>query len=85
MVKGYKTINDRSILIILDAKPVRINILQVCAPTAEAEEEVTQQFYETISETLTALPRRETVVLKGDVNARKEIISTGLLEIRQHS
>lgn len=86
LVKGYKTINDRCILIILDTKLIRMNVLQVCASSTKAAEEVKQEFYETISEALNALPRREIVVLKGDFNAktgnvRKEITSTGLLEI----
>jgi len=47
-VKNYDTVSDRIIQIRLNTSPVEMNIIQVYAPTSDAELEVIDKFYEDI-------------------------------------
>ena len=42
---GYNTKNDRMISIRLQGKPTNLTIIQIYAPTTEAEESITENFY----------------------------------------
>jgi exonuclease III len=39
LVTAYRGINDRAIVVTLNTSPVRMNLVQVYAPTSEADEE----------------------------------------------
>jgi len=47
-VKNYDNVSDRIIQIRLKTAPVEMNIIQVYAPTSDAELEVIDKFYEDI-------------------------------------
>ena len=46
-VLGYNLKNDRMISVLFQGKPFNIKVIQVCAPTSNAEEAEDEQFYET--------------------------------------
>ena len=46
-VLGCNLKNDRKISVLFQGKPFNIKVIQVCAPTSNAEEAEDEQFYET--------------------------------------
>ena len=46
-VLGCNLKNDRLISVLFQGKPFNIKVIQVCAPTSNAEEAEDEQFYET--------------------------------------
>ena len=48
-------------------KPVNITVIQVCAPTSNAEE--AEQFYEDLQDLLELTPRKDVLFIIGDWNA----------------
>ena len=51
-VLGYNPINDRLISLRLQAKPINITIIQVYAPTSSATDDVMDEFYNQLQDTL---------------------------------
>ena len=49
---GFWPISDKTMLVKLDAKPVKVAVIQVYAPTKDHSEEEVEQFYEQISNVL---------------------------------
>ncbi|PZC74827.1 hypothetical protein B5X24_HaOG207140 [Helicoverpa armigera] len=69
-VTGYNTVSDRIITLRLNAKPMPLNIVQIYAPTAQSSPESIDEFYATLEATITAIPKREMLVIMGDWNAK---------------
>lgn len=69
-LKGYWAVSDRVILVKLYGKPMDINIIQVYAPTSEAEEVEIDQFYENVDNVLMQCKRHEINIVMGDLNAK---------------
>ena len=78
MVLGCNHKNDRRILACFQGKPFNITVIQVYAPTADAEE--ADQFYENLQNLLQVTPKKKDVLfIIGDWNAKvgsQEISST---------
>ena len=51
-------------------KPFSITIIQVYAPTSNAEEAEDQQFYEDLQDLLELTPKKDVLFIIGDWNAR---------------
>ena len=51
-VLGYNTINDRILLTKIQGKPVNITVIQVYAPTSDAEDAEIDEFHATLQEVL---------------------------------
>ena len=51
-------------------KPFNITVIQVCAPTSNAEEADVEQFYEDLQDLLELIPRKDLLFILGDWNAK---------------
>ena len=69
-ILGYSLINDRMISLHFQGKPftVSIMVIQVYAPTSNAEE--AEQFYEDLKDLLELTPKRDVPFIIGDWNAK---------------
>ena len=57
-VLGCNLKNDRMISVHLQGKPVNITVIQVYAPTSNAEEAEVEQFYEDLQDLLELTPKK---------------------------
>ena len=51
-------------------KPFNITVIQVCAPTSNAEEAEVEQFYEDLKDILELTPKKDVLFIIGDWNAK---------------
>ena len=51
-------------------KPFNITVIQVCAPTNNAEETEVEQFYEDLWDLLELTPKKYVLFITGDWNAK---------------
>ena len=54
----------------LQGKPFNITVIQVYAPTSNAEEAEVEWFYEDLQDLLELTPKKEVVFITGDWNAK---------------
>ena len=76
-VLGYNLKNNRMISVHFQRKPFNITVIQVYAPTSNAEEAEVEQFYEDLQDLLELIPKRDVLFIIGDWNAKvgsKEIL-----------
>ena len=52
------------------AKPFNITVIQVCAPTSDAEEAEVERFYEDLQDLLEPTPTKDVLFIIGDWNAK---------------
>uniref|UniRef100_A0A8D8SXR8 Craniofacial development protein 2 n=1 Tax=Cacopsylla melanoneura TaxID=428564 RepID=A0A8D8SXR8_9HEMI len=69
-VRNFVPINERIMLIQMEAAPVNINILQVYAPTSDHTEEEINYFYTQIASITRKIPKKEVLIVMGDFNAK---------------
>lgn len=69
-VLGYNPVSDRIMTIKIDAAPMALNIVQVYAPTGNANENEVEDFYNKLETTMSSIPNREMLILLGDFNAK---------------
>ena len=62
--------NDRMISVHLQGKPFNITVIQVYAPTSNAEEAEVEQFYEDLQDLLELTPKKDVLFIIGDWNAK---------------
>ena len=67
-VLGCNLKNDRMISVHFQGKPFSTTIIQVCAPTSNAEE--AEQFYEDLQDLLELTPKRDVLFIIGEWNAK---------------
>ena len=66
---GFNLKNDRMISVCFQGKPFNITVIQVYAPTTNAEE--AEQFYEDLQDLLELTPKKKDVLfIIGDWNAK---------------
>ena len=58
------------ISVCLQGKPFNIMVIQVYAPTNNAEEAEVEQFYEDLQDLLELTPQKDVLFIKGDWNAK---------------
>ncbi|CAF4017350.1 unnamed protein product [Rotaria magnacalcarata] len=58
------------ITIRLHGKPTNLTIIQIYAPTTEAEESTIEDFYMELQQTLDDIPKKDAVLIIGDWNAK---------------
>ena len=51
-------------------KPFNITVIQVCAPTSNAEEAEAEQFYEYLQDLLPLTPKKDVLFIIGEWNAK---------------
>ncbi|KAI5718027.1 hypothetical protein M8J77_015079 [Diaphorina citri] len=69
-VKNFVPFSDRIILIQIETKPVMTNIIQLYAPTCNAEEDEIESFYENLRNVRKQLKNNDIIILMGDLNAK---------------
>ena len=69
-VLGCNLKNDRMISVHLQGKPFSITVIQVYAPTSNAEEAEVEWFYEDLQDLLELTPPKYALFIIGDWNAR---------------
>ena len=68
-VLGCNLKNDRMISFRLQGKPFNITVIQVYAPTSNAEEAKAERFYEDLQDFLELIPKKDVFFIIGDWNA----------------
>ena len=69
-VLGYNLKNDRMISVHFQGKPFNITVIQVYAPTSNAEEAEVERFYEDLQDLLELTPPKDVLFIIGDCNAK---------------
>ena len=69
-VLGSNLKNYRMISIRLQGKPFNITVIQVHAPTINAQEADVEQFYEYLKDLLEVTPKKDVLFITGDWNAK---------------
>ena len=69
-VLGCNLKHDRMISVRLQGKPFNITVIQVYAPTSNAEEAEVEQFYEDLQDLLEQTPKKDVLFIIGDWNAK---------------
>ena len=69
-VLGCNLKNDRMISVHLQGKPFNITVIQVYAPTSNAEEAELEWFYEDLQDLLELTPQKYVLCIIGDWNAK---------------
>ena len=64
--------NSRMISVQFQGKPFNITVIQVYAPTSNAEEAEVEQFYEDLQDHLELIPKKDVLFIIGDWNAKVE-------------
>ena len=57
-------------LVCFEVKPFNITVIQVYAPTSNAEEAEVERFYEDLQDLLELAPRKDVLFMTGDWNAK---------------
>ena len=69
-VLGCNLKNDRMISVCFQGKPFNITVIQVYAPTSDAEEAEVELFYEDLQDLLELTPQNDVLFIIGDWNAK---------------
>ena len=69
-VLGYSLKNDRMISVRFQRKPFNITVIQVFAPTSNAEEAEVERFYNDLQDLLEIRPKKDVLFIIGDWNAK---------------
>ena len=69
-VLGCYLKNDRMISVHFQGKPFNITVIQVYAPTSNAEEAEVEWFYEDLQDLLELTPKKDVLFIIGDWNAK---------------
>ena len=69
-VLGCSIKNDRMTSVHFQGKPFNITVIQVCAPTSNAEEADVEQFYEDLQDLLELTPQKDVLFIIGNWNAK---------------
>ena len=69
-VLGCSLKNNRMISVPFQGKPFNIRVIQVYAPTSNAEEAQVEWFYEDLQDLLELTPKKDVLYIIGDWNAK---------------
>ena len=69
-VLGCNLKNNRIISFLFQVKPFNITVIQVYAPTINAEEAEVEEFYEDLQDLLELTPKKDVLFIIGDWNAK---------------
>ena len=69
-ILGFNLKNDRMISVRFQGKPFNITVIQVYAPTSNAEEAEVEWFYEDLQDLLELTPKKDVIFLMGDWSAK---------------
>ena len=69
-VTGYWPISERVMMMKMDAKPFKLVLIQVYAPTTDYSEEEVDMFYQEVEEAIAVAKTTDMVFVLGDLNAK---------------
>ena len=69
-VPGCNLKNDRMISVCFQSKPFNITVIQISAPTSNAEDAEVERFYEDLQDLLELTPKKDVLFIIGDWNAK---------------
>ena len=69
-VLGCNLKKDTMISALFQGNPFYITVIQVCAPTSNAEEAEVERFYEDLQDLLKLTPQKDVLFITGDWNAK---------------
>ena len=69
-ILGGNLKNNRMISVRFQGKPFNITVIQVYAPTSNAEEAEVEQFYEDLQDLIELTPKTDNLLIIGDWNAK---------------
>ena len=69
-VLGCNLINDRMISVRFQGKPFNVTVIQVYAPTHNAEEDEVERFYEDLQDLVELTHKKDALFIRGDWNAK---------------
>ena len=69
-VLGCNLKNNKMISVHLQGEPFNITVIQIYAPTSNAEEAEVERFYEDLQDLLELTPKNDVLFIIGDWNAR---------------
>ena len=69
-VLGCNLKNDRMISVRFQGKPLNITVMQVYAPTTNAEEAQVERFYEDLQDLIELTPKKDVLFIIGDWNEK---------------
>ena len=69
-ILGCSIKNDRMISVHFQGKPFNIMVIQVYAPTSNAEEAEVERFYEDLQDLLELTPKKDVLFIIGDYNTK---------------
>ena len=69
-VRGCNPKNDRMISVCFQGKPFNMTVIQVYAPTSNAEETEVEWFYENLQDRLELTPKKDVLFIIGEWNAK---------------
>ena len=72
-VLGCNLKNDRMISACFQGKPFNIRVIQVYAPTSNAEEAEVEQFYKDLQDLVELTPKKDVLFIIEDWNAKEEV------------
>ena len=67
---SHRVGHDRMISVHFQGKPFSITVIQVCAPTSNAEEAEVKWFYENLQDLLELTPKKDVLFIIGEWNAK---------------
>ena len=79
-VLGCNLKNNRMISVHFQGKPFNIMVIQVYAPTSNAEEAEVEWFYEDLQDILELTPQKDVLFIIGDWNAKGHLLGVLILE-----
>ena len=77
-VLGCNLKNDRMISVHFQGKPFNITVIQVYAPTSNAEEAEVEQVYEDLQDLSELTPKKDVLFIIGDWNAKRSQETPGV-------
>uniref|UniRef100_A0A8D8YBA7 Craniofacial development protein 2 n=3 Tax=Cacopsylla melanoneura TaxID=428564 RepID=A0A8D8YBA7_9HEMI len=69
-VSNFVPVNERLMLVQVNANPVNVNIIQVYAPTSDYSETEIDNFYAQVNKVVQSIPKKEVRIILGDFNAK---------------
>ena len=67
---SYESVNERMMVVRLNARPKNITMIQAYALTATAGEEIAEPFYEELERVAKKIPKGDITMMMGDFNAK---------------